>query len=198
MKPGRRRRVLGPCKVVLAAGGQCDKRGQHKGRAKGDERRKRLRDFAQQPRIGQKRHGAGSQHRPDAHRVHVVKVRPAELDAFGAKAKGLVDHKVGHQRPDPCHRNVGIKPQNMLKSGENSKLHQHQSDAHVEHQPHHAPGMGVGQPREEVRPGDRACIGVGYVDLKLRKDHENTCQREHQTGAVQHLPEGHVIHSCGV
>ena len=64
----------------------------------------------------------------------------------------------------------------------------------IEHQPHHAAGMAVRQPREEVRPGDRACIGVGDVDLELRDDDENAGEGERQIGRRKHVVERDEIH----
>ena len=61
-------------------------------------------------------------------------------------------------------------------------LHQQQRDGHVEHQPHHAARMAVRQAREEIRPGDRAGIGVGDVDLELRDDHQQPGRRQCRPG----------------
>ena len=128
-------------------------------------------------------------------------MRALELHMRRAQAERLVDDEVGDQRADPGDRDVGVERQRLLQRLVDADLHQQQRDQHVEHQPHHAAGMAVGQTREEIRPGDRAGIGVGDVDLELRQDDEGARQREREIGLRQHIAEGFQIHAgrlCGM
>ena len=133
-------------------------------------------------------------HRADADRIDVVEMRALELDVRRAQAERLVDDEIGDQRADPGDGDVGIKRQRLLQRLVDADLHQQQRDQHVEHQPDHAARMAMRQAREEVRPGDRAGIGVGDVDLELRQDHEGAGQRQRQIRLRQHIAKRLEIH----
>jgi len=64
--------------------------------------------------------------------------------------------------------------------------------------PDDAAGMAVGQPREEIRPGQRPGIGVHDIDLELRDDHERRRQRQRQRVVGHHVAEGRDIHVGGI
>ena len=92
-------------------------------------------------------------------------MRALELDIGGRQAQGFVDHQVGHQGADPGDGDVGVKPQDLLQGVEDAEQHHEQRDGDVEHQPHHAARMAVGDAGKEVRPGQGA--GVSVVRLIL-------------------------------
>ena len=163
--------------VIFAVGGPGDQRRGDKGDGQRDERRQRLRRRPEQAVERADRDDGGDRHRADADRIDVVEMRALELDMLRAQAERLVDDEIGDQRADPGDRDVGIERQRLLQRLVDADLHQQQRDQHVEHQPDHAAGMAVGQAREEIRPGDRAGIGVGDVDLELREDDEGAGQR---------------------
>ena len=50
------------------------------------------------------------------------------------------------------------------------------------------------QPREEVRPGERAGIRVGQVDLDLRDHHEQRGCAQHPGRRVEHVAEAGEVH----
>jgi hypothetical protein len=54
--------------------------------------------------------------------------------------------------------------------------------------------MAVREPREEVRPRQRARIGVGEVDLHLRHHHEEHGDAEHPGRIAQHVREAREVH----
>ena len=82
----------------------------------------------------------------------------------------------------------------MLENAEDSELHEQQRDRHVEDEPDDAAGMAVGHPREEVRPRDRARIGVGDVDLELRDDDERAGEGERDGRRRKHRLERDEVH----
>ena len=124
-------------------------------------------------------------------------MRAFEFDMLRAQAKRLVDDEIGNQRADPGDRDIGIKRQRLLQRLVDPDLHQQQRHQHVEHQPHHAAGVAMRQPREKVRPGDRAGVGVGDVDLDLRENDEDAGQRQRHIGLRQHVAERFEIHVRG-
>ena len=75
-----------------------------------------------------------------------------------------------------------------------AELHQQERDGDVEDQPDDAARMAVGEAREEVRPGERAGIGVHHVDLELRDDDEGRRQDQRRIGPGQHIAEGDAVH----
>ena len=139
----------------------------------------------------------GDRHRADADRIDVVEMRALEFHVLRAQAERPVDDEVGDQRADPGDGDVGIERERLLQRLVDADLHQQQRDEHVEHQPDHAAGMAVGQAGKEIRPGDRAGIGVGDVDLELRQDHEGAGQRQREIGLRQHVAERLEIHVRG-
>jgi hypothetical protein len=164
----------------------------------GYERRQCLGRGAEQAVEGADRHHGGGQHGADADRVDVVEMRALELHLLRAQPERLVDDEIGDQRADPCNRNVRVQRQRLLQRLVDADFHQQQRDQHIEHQPDDAAGMAVGEAREEVRPGDRARIGVGDVDLELRQDHEGSCQSERQIRLRQHIAKRFEIHMRGL
>ncbi len=188
-QPGR----LRPREIEAAAGGQGDRRRGAERDAERQEARERLHRRAERAELGGQRQGGGQRHGPDADRIDVVEIAAPELDAPGAQAEGPVHHEVGGQRPDPGHRDVAVERQRVLQRAEHAELHQHQRDGDVEHKPHHAARMRMGQPREEVRPCDRAGVGVRDVDLELGEDDEDAGQQHRGLGARKAL-EGGEIH----
>ena len=167
-----------------------DQRGQQ-----GDEGRERLGPAPQKPGVRHHRHRRRDHHRHQANRVDVVQVRPLELDRLRAPAQRLVDDQVGHQRTDPRDGDVAVEAQHLLQRGEHAQRHQEQGDQHVEHQPHHAPGVAVREPREEVRPGQRAGIGVGQVDLHLRHHDEQRRDAQHPGRVAEDVGEAGQVHA---
>jgi len=111
-----------------------------------------------------------------------------------APAHRLVDHQIGHQRADPGDGDVAVEAEHALQRLEHAQHHQQHRDQHVEHQPHHPAGVAVRQAGEEVRPGQRAGVGVGHVDLDLRHHHEQHRGRQRPGRRRENFPEGHPVH----
>jgi hypothetical protein len=84
----------------------------------------------------------------------------------------------------------------VLEHLENAELHQHERDGHIEYQPDHAARMAMGEAREEIRPGDRAGIGVGHVDLELGDDDERAGESERHLRRREHVLESDEVHPC--
>ena len=53
----------------------------------------------------------------------------------------------------------------------------------------------MGQTGKEIRPGERARIGVHDVDLELRHDHKGGHQEQHHGLVRDHVAEGHGVHA---
>ncbi len=198
--------VGAPGDVVAPVGGEGDRRRRDEGDRERQERREHLQRRPEEAGEGDHADEGADEHRADPDRVDVVEMRPLELDAGRAPAHRLVDHEVGDQRRHPGHRDDGVEAEDLLQHLVDAERHQHQRDGDVEHQPHHPAGMAVGQAREEVRPGDRARIGVRHVDLELGEDDEHAgegerhLRREHRLERDQiHLrrlggvDEGHAL-----
>ena len=180
--------------VIFAVGGIRDERRGDEGHGQRDERRQRLRRRSEQAVERADRDDGGDRHGADADRVDVVEMRALELHVLRTQAERLVDDEIGDQRADPGDRDVGIERQRLLQRLVDADLHQQQRHQHVEHQPDHAAGMAMGQAGKEIRPGDRAGIGVGDVDLELRQDHEGAGQRQRQIRLRQHVAKRFEIH----
>ena len=160
-----------------------------------DECRQRLQRRSEHAREAPRSPAAvASQHGADADRIDVVKMRALELDARRAQAQRLVDHEIGDQRADPGDGDDRVEAEDVLEHFEDAELHQQQRDGDVEHQPHHAAGMAMREAREEIRPGDRARIGVGDVDLELRDDDEGAGEGERHLRRGKHVLESDEIH----
>jgi hypothetical protein len=56
----------------------------------------------------------------------------------------------------------------------------------------------MGEAGEEIRPGDRARIGVGDVDLDLREQDEQACEDERDPGLPAYGVEGVEVHVGGI
>ena len=184
--------------VIFAVGGPGDQRRGDEGDRQRDEGGQPFRRRSEQAVERADRDDGRDQHGADADRVDVVEMGALELDVLRAQAERLVDDEIGDQRADPGDRDVGVERQRLLQRLVDADLHQQQRHQHVEHQPHHAAGMAVGQPREEVRPRDRAGIGVGDVDLDLRQDDERAGQRQRQIRLRQHVAKRFEIHVRGL
>ena len=169
--------------------GRSDER--HRQRHEG---RQRLRRRPEQAVERRDRDDSRNRHRADADRIDVVEMRALEFHLWRTQAERPIDDEVGHQRADPGNGDVGIERKRLLQRLVDADLHQQQRHQHVEDQPHHAAGMVVGQPREEIRPGDRAGISVGDVDLELRQDHESAGQGQREIRLRQHVAERLQIH----
>ena len=175
-------------------------------RRPGDQRRRDERDGERQQRRqglqtgpheaggGQERHAARKAHGAEPHRIDVVEMGALELDAGRTEPERLVDRKVGHDGAEPGHRHDGEEAEDPLQRLINAEFHQQQRDGDVEHEPDHPARMAMGQPREKIRPGERARIGVHDVDLELRHDHEGGCEQRHRLGPGQHVAEGDAVH----
>ena len=192
--------AIGICagQVVAAARGPGDQRHGHQRHAGGDGGRESLRHRPECPQVGGDRQHRRRAHRAHAHRVDVVQVGALELDALRRQAQRLVDDQVGHHGHDPADGDVGVQAQHAADRAENLQLHQHQRDEGVEHHPHHAPGVAVRQPREEVAPGQAAGVGVGDVDLELADHHEQRGRRHRPAVVRKHQFVGRQVHLVGV
>ena len=164
-------------------------RGHHR-----DHRRKRLCTRSQQPHVRHDGQSRCQPHRTHTHGVDVVEVSALELDALGRPAQWLVDHQIGHHGHDPCDGDVGVQAQHLAQRLKHVHLHQHEGNQRVEHHPHHAPRVAVGDAREEVAPGERAGIGVGDVDLELRNHHEKRGGRHRPAVIGEHELVGRQVH----
>jgi hypothetical protein len=85
----------------------------------------------------------------------------------------------------------------VLEHFEDAELHQHQRNSDVEDQPDHAAGMAVRQTRKEIRPGDRACVGVGDIDFELRNDDESAGKSQCHLRRGEDISKCHEIHPRG-
>ncbi len=184
--------------VIFAVGRPCDQGRGDEGDRQRHEGGQRFCRRSEQAVERADRDDGRDQHRADADRIDVVEMRALELDMLRAQAERLVDDEIGDQRADPGDRDVGIERQRLLQRLVDADFHQQQRHHHVEHQPHHAAGMAVRQPREEVRPRDRAGIGVGDVDLDLREDDEGAGQGQRQIRLRQHVTKRLEIHVRGL
>ena len=136
----------------------------------------------------------GQAHGANAYRVDVIKVGAFEFNAFGREPQRFVDHQVGHHRHHPGNGDVGVQPEHFAQCLEHIHLHQHEGDQGVEHHPHHAPGVAVREAREKVRPGQRAGIGVGHIDLELRDHHKQRGRRYRHAVAGEHILVSGQVH----
>jgi hypothetical protein len=169
-------------KVEAPTGQKRDGRGCDEGDAEGEEAGEGRGGGPEETDMGREREDAAERGGAGTHGVDVVEMSAAELDAPRAEAERLVDHQIRGDRRDPGGGDMAVEGERAFERSEDAELHQHQRDGDVEHQPHHAAGVAVGEPREEVRPGDRARIGVRHVDLELREDDEGRRQQEREFG----------------
>ena len=209
--PGRRLPAICPAlglarQVVAPLRGPGNERRCDKGRDQRHHGRERLQQRPEEANVRSDPQRRGQHHGTHAHRVDVVQVRALELDAFGRPPHGLVDDEVGHHRHDPGNGKVGVEPQHLPQRLEHVHLHEHERDEDVEHHPHNAPRVAVGEPREEVAPGQRTGVGVGHIDLELRHHHEDgggrhrpavrqdvlVCRQVHLVGVYRTLRRHHV------
>ena len=160
-----------------------------KATAKRQERRQRLRCSTERAAKRGNAGGDRGKHGNDADRIDVVEMRTLEFDAGRTQSQRLVDDEVGNQRADPGDRDDRIETEHVLEHLEDAELHQQQRDSHIEHQPHHAAGMAMREPRKEIRPGDRARIGVGDIDLELGDDDESAGKSQRHLRRGEDIPE---------
>ena len=182
------------CDVVLALRRPGDQRRRDEGGDQGDHRRERLRhrpEDAEVRRHRQRRRNAGG---ADADRIDVVQIGALELDAGRRQPERLVDHQVGHHRHHPRNGDVRVQPEHATDGLEHVELHQQQRDHRVEHHPHDTPRVAVRYAREEVRPRERAGIGVGDIDLQLRHDDEQRGRGHRQPEVREHVLVGREVH----
>ncbi len=163
-----------------------------------DEDGKRLRRGAEQAGGRGECQRRRNAHGADADRVDVEKMRPLELDSRRRQAEALVDGKIGDDRAQPGDGDDGKQAERHLQRPVDAEFHQHQRDGDVEDQPDDAAGMAVGEPREEVRPGQRPGIGVHDVDLELRHHDEGGGQEQHEILPGNHIAEGDPVHLGGL
>ncbi len=140
----------------------------------------------------------GQKQRAAADRIDIVEMGPLEFDAGRGKAERLVDEEIGRERAQPAHGDDGEDAERLLEQPVDAEFHQQQRNCHIEHQPDDAAGVAVGQAREEVRPGERAGIGVHHVDLELRDHHETGHQQQGGGLVWDHVAEGGEIHVGGI
>ena len=183
--------------VVLAVRGNGDEGRGDEGGEQRDERREYLGVLAEHAHEGETGEQYRDRQRTHAHGVDVVQVRALEFDVFGRVAQRLVDHEIGGERAYPPGGEIGVDHQDALDGAEDADLHEDQRQHHVEHQPHHAARVRMGEPREEVRPGDGAGVGVRHVDLELADDDENAREHQREGGRLEHLRECMVVHDGG-
>ena len=195
--PGGARRAASRDVVASAGGPGDERRGEQRGDQR-DQRREGLRGGAEQAEVGRHRQPRGQPHRTDADRVDVVEVGALEFDARRRQAERLVDDQIGDHRHHPRDGDVGVQPQHPAQRLEHVELHQHQRDQGVEHHPHHAAGVAVGEAGEEVGPRQRAGVGVGDVDLELRDDDQRSGGGNRPFVVREHIFVGHQIHLVGV
>ena len=163
-----------------------------------DEDGERLRRRAEDAGGGEQRQRRRNAHGADPDRIDVVEVGALELDAGRRQAEALVDGEVGDDRAQPGDGDDREQAEDHLQRRVDAELHQHQRDRDVEDQPDDAAGMAVGQPREEVRPGQRPGIGVHDVDLELRHHHEGGGQEQHEILPGNDVAEGNPVHLGGL
>lgn len=180
--------------VIFSVGEPGDDGRGDEGDRQRDEGRERFHGRAEQAVECRDRDDGRDRHRADADRVDVVEMGALELHLRRAQAEGLVDHEIRDQRTDPGDRDIGVERERLLQRLVDADLHQQQGHHHVEHQPDDPARMAMSETREEVRPGDRACIGVGDVDLELRQDHERAGECQSHVRLRQHVAKRLEIH----
>ena len=148
--------------------------------------------------MGEQCHRRRQQHRAEPHRIDVVKVRSLELDTGRRQTQRLVDEQVGRDRAQPRHGDDREDPQRLVEHLVDAQFHQQQRNGDVEQQPDHPARMAVRQAGEEVRPGERARIGVHHVDLELRDDDEHHHQQQRRRVRGDHVAERHRVHLAGL
>jgi len=62
----------------------------------------------------------------------------------GLSPSGLLIARSATRRADPCDRDDGIEPENVLEHLEDAELHQHQRNGDIEDQPYHPARMTMG------------------------------------------------------
>ena len=188
----------GPCQVVSTAGQPGQEGRGHQGGDQGDEGGVGLDFPAENPEEGGNGEQGSHPHGADPHRIDVVEVAAPELDALGRQPQGLVDDQVGHHRHHPGDGDVGIQAEDLTEGSEDIQLHEHQGDQGVEHHPDHPPGVAMGQPGEEIGPGQGTGIGVGHVDLELGDHHEQGGGGDGQERVVEHPGKADQVHLVGI
>ena len=189
---------LWPRQVIAALGAPGNQRRRQQRGEHGDQRGKRLRGRAKGADKTRHRQHRGQTHRSHPHRVDVVQMGAAKLNAGRAQPQGFVDHQIRHHRRKPGNGDIGIQPQHLANGLEHLQLHQQQGNQDIEHHPHHPAGVAVGQPREKVRPRQRAGIGIGDVDFQLRQNHKQRGHPHRQRRRMKHLGKRRQIHLIGV
>ena len=174
---GRGRRGLAG-EVESTARRQRDQRRAGERRAEREERRQRAGHVAEGADLRERGDPRCDRHRADADRVDVVEMRALELDAGRTEAERLVDDEIGDERADPGDGDARVERERALQRLVDAELHHQERDRDVEDQPDDAAGMRVREAREEVRPCDRAGIGVGDVDLELADGDEEAGQQQ--------------------
>ena len=180
-------------KIEASAGGERDCRRKKKGhkRQVGGERGHHR---PEQAEMGGESYARRSGHRPKADRIDVIQVGALELDAGRREAERLVNEEVRRNCAEPRHGNDREDAKGRFQQPVDAELHQQKRDRDVEDQPYDPPGMAVGQPGKEVRPGERAGVGIHHVDLQLRHDHEGCHQQEGRRLVRDHVAESDEIH----
>ena len=103
----------------------------------------------------------------------------------GAEPQALVDDDVGGNRAAPG-------------DGEHRIEAEDRGDDDVEEHPYDAPRVGVGEAREEIRPGDGAGVAVRDVDLDLRNHNEQRGDGKHHALGAEHSGKCEPVHPVGI
>jgi len=180
--------------VVTAFRNPGDQRRGDEGGNERDERGVGAGAIAEQTEESRDREQRGESHGADTDRVDVVEMAAFELDVRRREAERLVDDEVGDDGRHPRNGDVRKEPEDLSERVEDVELHQQQRDQRVENDPDDAPRMAVRQSREEVRPGQRAGVGVGDVDLELRDDDEQHRDADRQRRIAEDMREADQVH----
>jgi len=179
---------------MLAFGCKRQHGGEDKRRQQSDEAGQRFHVFAERAGERQQRQETCEHHRSGADRIGSGQISALEFDPARTETERLVDDEIGRQRADPGHREVGIDRQDRTERVIDAELHDQKRNRHIEDQPDHATGMAVRHAGKEIRPRDRAGIGVGHVDLDLRQRHEQHGGGDDQAIRMKQIAEADAIH----
>ena len=194
------RRVVRPGAAWLAreveppAGQQGQRRAGQQGGRQRHEWREGLCHHPETAGQGQHAQPDGGGHRADADRIDVEQMRALEVADARCQPQRAHQHQIGDQGADPGADHDGEAREHRGDRRIDAELDQQNGNRDVEHHPDHPSGMAPGQAREEVRPGDRAGIGVGDVDLELGGDDQQGRRRQCQGMMRRKLAEGVSIH----
>ncbi len=191
---GRRGRLRRARQVVAALRGPGDQRRGDEGHHQGHHGREGLRQLAQPAHVGHHRHQRGQAHRAHAHRVDVVQVARLNSMPLGDQPSGLLITRSATTAIIQAIAMLEYRP-STLPSAWNTFISISMKAIRVLNTTHTTrPGWLCVSREKEVRPRQRAGIGVGDVDLELRDHHEQGHRADGPRGRRENLLPRHQVH----